>query len=107
MTERFDAVLEDAAYAWRADRLRARIGGVARGAVRLEDVTVRCHRTVCQLAGRVTQNGSPAGHAEAFSLVHEKDIVSIGAGEGLEPGPVAITNSPTGDVTFLAYLISA
>jgi len=107
MTERFAAVPESPSYAGRADKLRARIEEVARGDVRFADVTVRCRRTVCQLAGRVTQNGAPAGQAAAFGLVHQEEIVSIGAAEGLEPGPLAITESPTGDATFLAYMVSA
>jgi hypothetical protein len=91
--------------AFRAERLRAQLERIMVGDVRFGALQVECRSRLCRLSGSVVTGRKAADHASAFALLHQSELVAIGAAEGLEPGPLAATVS-TMDTRFVAYLVS-
>lgn len=106
LTERFGPGPGDPAFAGRESRLQSQIGRLALGDIRFMDLAVKCRRSVCEMSGTIVKAGSAADRVSAFALVHLPDVVSIAAAEGLEPGPLAIAATSSGETEVIAYLVA-
>ena len=102
---RFADAPAEPAPAFRAERLSTQLERIMIGDVRFGALQVECRSRLCRLSGSVVTGRKAADHASAFALLHQSELVAIGAAEGLEPGPLAATVS-TGDTRFVAYLVS-
>ncbi|QDX26904.1 hypothetical protein FPZ54_13395 [Sphingomonas suaedae] len=103
---RFAGALAEPEAALRAERLNSRLGRVMTGGARFGALEVECRSNLCRLSGTVVDGAAAADRAAAFALLHQAELVAIGAAEGLEPGPLTAATMATGETQFVAYLVT-
>jgi len=102
---RFADMLAEGGAGFRAERLRTQIGRVMIDGARFGTLEVECRRNLCRLSGTVVDGVSAADRAAASPLLHQAELVRIGAAEGLEPGPLTVTMLAM-ETRFVTYLVT-
>lgn len=101
-----DRFMPDPGYIWKGERLRAQLLGIVVNDVRFDDLQVTCDATMCRVSARVLKGSVPADRASTFGLIHSPQVASIGAGDELEPGPIAFGMTYFGEMSVVGYFIS-